>query len=442
LGFTLRYSGFSGITAKTATKTATSFTGFKEGTMRKIKNNIGIRTIMFKSKKNATGQHPIVIVMRSKGRRKILSTGFWLYPQQWNFEKQEIKYGVPNKLMMEHYYTNMENELRRIIEKFDYLNKRLSLEELVAQFKRPRIESKIYPYFDLVIEELKKNEKVRNASVYKTAKNVMKSFAGDENLTFHDVDHRFLEEMSYFLRKRGVKDGALSNYFRTIRALFNRAIKDDEIDQSVYPFEKFSVGQFRTESVPKTISKEEVHAIIEFYKNNPESELCQAAEIFTFIYLTGGINFKDICKLTWKSIMGDKLHYFRSKTGKAYNLIMQPLTKEIIDKYRKEDQRETDYIFPFLDPERHVSAQQINDRSKKCLRMINADLKRVGEEVGTSIPLTTYVARHSLASNLCANGVSVKVIQNLLGHSRLETTNNYLRNFNADEINDHIAHLL
>ncbi len=411
--------------------------------MERKKNSINIRLGLYKSKVNKKGEHPLVIFIYSKGRRKVISSGFQLLPSEWNDKMRSVRIGVINKSEIEEVSNQKKMDLQKIVSKYNYLGKRLSLEELIHQYKKPRIENFIYPYFDLEIARLRRAEKIRNATVYKTAKNVMKSYCADERLTFQDVDFRFLDEMAIFLKARGVGQGSMSNYFRTIRALFNKAIRDDEIDRSVYPFLKFSVSQFKTETIPRTITKEEVHEVINYYLAEEENEKTKlAAEVFTFIYLTGGINFKDLTQLTFKQINGKKVSYFRSKTGRAYQLVLQPVAMNIIKKYKTANKIDADYIFPFLDREIHITPTQINDRSKKCLGQINKSLKIVGQELDISIPLTTYVARHSLASNLCNNGVSVKVIQNLLGHTRLETTNSYLKNFDAGEIDRHISHLL
>ena len=48
--------------------------------------------------------------------------------------------------------------------------------------------------------------------------------------------------------------------------------------------------------------------------------------------------------------------------------------------------------------------------------------------------VTSYVIRHSYATNLKQLGVSVEKISQSMGHSSVEITNSYLKDFETEEI--------
>ena len=58
----------------------------------------------------------------------------------------------------------------------------------------------------------------------------------------------------------------------------------------------------------------------------------------------------------------------------------------------------------------------------------------IGEELGFTEKLTSYVSRHSMAMTLQADGVSREMISQVMGHKDLETTNTYLDSFGDAEI--------
>ena len=56
-------------------------------------------------------------------------------------------------------------------------------------------------------------------------------------------------------------------------------------------------------------------------------------------------------------------------------------------------------------------------------------MKRVGEELGFEIKLTSYVARHSFATILVRSGAPLALASQTLGHSNITTTQKYFAGF-------------
>jgi len=77
---------------------------------------------------------------------------------------------------------------------------------------------------------------------------------------------------------------------------------------------------------------------------------------------------------------------------------------------------------------------QIENRKAKKLKRFNSDLKKIAEVVGINKPLTSYVARHSFATNLKQEGISTDVISQSMGHQNISITSSYLKDFEDDVI--------
>lgn len=83
----------------------------------------------------------------------------------------------------------------------------------------------------------------------------------------------------------------------------------------------------------------------------------------------------------------------------------------------------------------------LNKNGEKISRqMIFKMLKNLANKAGITKEISPHTLRHSFASNLLNNGADLRVIQELLGHENLETTEIYSHLQNKkikDDYNNH-----
>jgi len=116
----------------------------------------------------------------------------------------------------------------------------------------------------------------------------------------------------------------------------------------------------------------------------------------------------------------------------TYRLISNKINnqiKEILDYYLGMNNT---YIFPII--KRDDDELDKRNDIKNRLRRYNENLKRIGKEIKSSIPLTSYVARHSWASIANFSEVHIGIISQGLGHEDIKTTQTYLANFDYSDI--------
>lgn len=117
-----------------------------------------------------------------------------------------------------------------------------------------------------------------------------------------------------------------------------------------------------------------------------------------------------------------------------------PPVREVLDYYLITN-KNTEYVFPILLKD-ELTPIQIEHRKHKTLKRFNKELKELARLAKVAKNVTSYVIRHSYATNLKQLGVSTDKISQSMGHSTLEVTNSYLKDFENEDIDKENEKLL
>jgi site-specific recombinase XerD len=287
----------------------------------------------------------------------------------------------------------------------------------------------VIKYFDEVIERLEKSNRIGYANIFKSTQNSLSTFMNGKDIVFSDITPSFINKYEAEFLSRGVKPNSIFVYMRTFKTLINYARSENVVKTEYNPFKDISFTKYRRiKTAKRAISKDQIQAIAKL-KFKPDSSIFHAQKYFLFSYYNRGINFIDIAFLRWSSVNNNKLTYTRSKTKEFFNIGMLDPASEILKFYKRNyPHSETDFIFPILNHS-HETAKSIDYRVDKVLKQVNKDLKTIGEMANIKEKLTTYVARHSYATNMRNSGISVSVISKAMGHDSEKTTEIYLEQF-------------
>ncbi len=390
------------------------------------------RVVLYKSKTLADGSHPLMICVTRDRKRKYYSTGISCTVNLWDENKNLPKTGSkghPQYDFIKSIIDTKMAEYSSTILELRSEGKEFTPESLVEKVEEPssRKGVSLHTYFKEQITRLRDAGSTGNANTYEDTFRALKNFKKTD-IPLSDVSVAFCNKFDANLTSRGVLDTTKSVYFRTLRAVINRAIKVDKLlKPQYYPFNDFKISKFDTTTRHRAIDQKDIRTI-EQLELEESSRLFLSRQVFLFIYYCRGINFIDIAKLRWKDFVNGVLTYERSKTGKVFSFRPHPKAVEIIDYWRVTYAgNANDYIFPFLSRTVHIKPDQIMNRVKKKRQQTNADLKEIAKRAKIEANLTSYVGRHTYASTLKANNVPVGTIQESMGHHSETMTNVYLK---------------
>ncbi len=376
-----------------------------------------------------SGKCSVKIKVTYNRKRKYFSTGVDLMPNEF----ETIFYGKRKTVKQKEIKTKVEYFEKKADDVINSLSV-FSFDAFEEKFLDERnTDDSVSFAFDKYISNLKLENRIGTAVSYECAKNSLESF--NENLTFAEVTPTFLKKYENWMTKNGKSVSTVGIYLRSLRAVYNL----QSIDKSVYPF---GVGKGKytiptSKNTKKALTIQEIGKIYN-YKAEANSTKEMAKDYWMFLYLSNGMNVKDFCLLKWVNITGNMLNYKRAKTersqkeSKKISVALKPESMEIIKKWGQPSLNKDAYIFPHLNHK--MDTEQQRKVYQNLTKIINKYIKQIAKEVGINKNVTTYYARHSFATVLKRSGANITLISDLLGHSDVKVTQNYLDSFENDQI--------
>lgn len=396
-----------------------------------------VDVICYKYKPLKTGELPLKIRICKDRKTRYINLGVSTRPEHWDFEKNQPKPTCPDREMIEKLIAGKISEVRSKIVELKAENKEFSATTLVGKVSDSNKLITVGELFKQHLQSLEEEKRTGyKLSIQQTYNSLIK-FNRHLDIPFSEMDCNWLKRYEVWLRKQSKSENTIGIRFRNIRMIFNLAVNMELVKPECYPFKKFKVSKLHQDTAKRALSKAEIQAVINYPTEGKDFYTRLAVDLFTFSYFMGGINFVDMAYLTGRNITEGRLIYNRRKTSKLINLPLQEVAIRVLKKYEDSNKG---YLFPILS-NAHKTEQQKLNRRHKVITKVNKALKAIGEELGISIKLTTYVARHSYATVLKRAGVATSIISESLGHSSEKVTQIYLDSFENNQIDRAMEYL-
>ena len=305
--------------------------------------------------------------------------------------------------------------LTKIIRKLDADGLSYDADDIIDEFRRHAIDYSLFNYMESAIIRLKQNGKLGTADNYKSTLNNFKKFRNNEDIMLDNITSQIMEDYEAWQRNRGIAPNTYSFYFRILRAVYNRAV-EEEVIENRNPFRRVYTGVDKT--VKRAIPLEAVKKM-KLLDLTLTPKLDYARDMFLLSFFLRGMSFIDMAYLRKTDLQNGMVTYRRRKTNQQLMIEWTKEMQAIVDKY---DENPTEYLLPILTkPDANLRAA-----FKNIGYNINHSLKKIAKMIGVTIPLTMYVARHSWASAAKAKGIPLSVISEGMGHDSEATTQIYL----------------
>lgn len=347
---------------------------------------------------------PLKVVFTHKRTTALLPLGVKLLPSQWDAKKQCV-INHPQKEQINAFLLERRATISNILMRMTSEGELLGLS--VTEVKN-KVMDELSPKSDKSILFLYRFEKYilqckaeRTKDIYQSTLNKVCAFDPNaSSLRFEDISKEWLRRFDRWMTEtHGSSTNTRSIHMRNIRAVFNDAI--DNGITSAYPFRKFKIKNEAT--VKRALHVEELRRL---FSMDVEPWMQRYVDCFKLSFMLIGINLADLLTLEKDSMHLDRLQYHRKKTHRLYDIKVEREAMELIEKYKGR--------------ERLLSWGEGRSSYRSFLMQMDKYLKRLnGGNDGSlnfSVPLTTYVARHSWASIAASIDIPIDTISHALGH--------------------------
>jgi integrase/recombinase XerD len=247
-----------------------------------------------------------------------------------------------------------------------------------------------------------------------------------EGRTIAGADTEDLRGFLASLGERGFKASSLARRLSAVRQLYRFLYAEGKrADDPAAVLE----GPKRGRSLPKVLSIKEVDGLLARARQDMENQKHPPAQrlrsarllcLLEVVYATG-LRVSELVALPAASARRDqRMLVVRGKGNKERLVPLNQAAKRAMAEYLKmrgeaEPKAATKWLFPSFGEQGHLTRQHFAH-----------ELKTLGSACGISSErLSPHVLRHAFASHLLHNGADLRVVQTLLGHADISTTQIY-----------------
>ena len=266
------------------------------------------KILLYKSRRSQRkdGSYPVCLRVTKNGKIKYISLKLHALENQWDDGAGRYKSDKRLTASYKEYNALLSRYEARVSEverKFDEDCIDWTLNQFEERFKGYAKRGKVLEYLRRHVQVLQDTGHTGNSNCYTQLSHMLELF--DKKLkdrVFSEVDIKYVKSFDVFLQKRGCVGNTRKYYLKSLRAILNKAIQDNEASQHTYPFGKggFEINSLEEETDKRYLSEEDLEKIKTGPLNTETGEYTR--KLFLFSYYCFGMSFIDMAYLTRENV--------------------------------------------------------------------------------------------------------------------------------------------
>lgn len=378
-----------------------------------------------KSTTNVQGEHSIILLLIKDRTNTSLSIRKKCKYNDWSFETERLKKNHKEYKQINALINKYSDRVSEIINEFELNESPFTLQDIITQFKKESGKQKAVDYtsfHEMLILEAKNAGKISTSNIEKETLKSIQRFFGKSEISFRDLSIDNIYKYQSFLNSINNSQSTIGIRMRTLRAVFNKAIKREVIPATMYPFKNFKVSKIKESGKKEYLTESELESLKAIQLETKNESI--ARDMFLLSFYGRGINFVDLMLLKKTDLHKGTISYRRRKTNVMVSFKVNDFWQNKLQEFASSS--DSVYLFNIMNNEQSDENYIENRKGKFLKKYINTPLKNVLKELKISKNITYYCARHSFATILKFNNISIDIIKEALGHKDIKSTMSYL----------------
>jgi len=276
---------------------------------------------------------------------------------------------------------------------------------------------------------------------YKKDLELFSHFLESKKITFEEVQTETLKDYLYALHQQDLRSASVARKISALKNFYRFLENENLIKTSPASYLQAPKPDAK---LPKFLSEEEVFKMLNFINSDKSEFGIKLSCMFEILY-AAGLRVSELVSIPISAIQealdekgGKTLRNYLVVNGKGNKERIAPLNKsaikmliEYLDLRKKLGQEKSKWLFVGIV---RASKKTGEIRSRHCKmadkhitrQRLHQMLKELAAKVGIDpSKVHPHVIRHSFASHLLNSGVDLRILQELLGHSNISTTEIY-----------------
>lgn len=239
----------------------------------------------------------------------------------------------------------------------------------------------------------------------------------NENLRETSIDHLDVRRYLMYLRQQGISNSSMARKLSSLRSYYHFLVRENVLEDN--PLTLVSSPK-ETKKLPQYVHYEDLRELLTLPDRTPGGLRDRA--IMEILY-GGGLRVSELCSLHLDQIIFPIRSLKVMGKGRKERLV--PLGDYALDALK-------DYLEkgrPMLVKAENLNetAVFLNQRNGHGItdRAIRDILDKYVLQMSKTLKISPHMLRHSYATHMLENGADIRIIQELLGHERLSTTQIY-----------------
>ena len=367
------------------------------------------KVIIRKQKLNAAGKAPIALQIFVGGERKIIALNVLIKPEDFDAVAQAVKIkGDAEATRL--YNALIKKKVSRASQIFinaEVNDETLTMQRFLELFDVKMSRDSFSVFVKKEIEQLEGTVDKSTIGHYRLMLRYAHEFGNTENLSFAQIDFAFIEGYERFLKKRGLGVNTAAKVHSKLKKFLNLAAARGKVIQQ--PYRNFKIKKAKT--LRDWLTPSELDALFNLYNARQlRGEWQRVLRYFLFSCVCGGFRISDLKELEDANKVGENLVVDTQKGSNFERRVIVPFSEV--------------GLLLWKDRDRAKQAKKVFD----CISDTNSNqvIKKVARIAGIEKDVTMHVARHTFATNYIIFGGRIEMLNDILGHSKMETTQIYL----------------